>query len=60
VAYADTFHTKRQNFNTVQRYSAFLAGYDEDFPPMYAELVKEFGEPDLAPIAKQYNQKILD
>lgn len=60
VTYVDTFHTKRQHFNTVKRYSEYLAAYDDEFPPIYAKLVKEFGEPDLAPIAKHYNQQILD
>lgn len=60
VAYADTFHTKHQHFNTVKRYSEYLATYDKEFPPIYVKLVKEFGEPDLLPISRHYNQEILD
>jgi uncharacterized protein len=60
IAYADTFHTKRQHFNTTKRYSDFLAKYDKDFPPIYAQMIYEFGEPDLRPIAQMYGQPILD
>ncbi len=58
LCYADRFHSKKPTFND---FNSFLAGLKQTLPHQaekFEAMSKRFGVPDLAVLAKKYNQPI--
>jgi uncharacterized protein len=61
VMYADKFHTKSTppSFVSAASFASAVARFGGDKPARFAELVEQFGEPDLAPLAREYGQAVI-
>jgi uncharacterized protein len=60
VMYADKFHTKSTppTFVTADAYAVDVRRFGADKPAAFAALRREFGEPDLAPLAEAYGHAV--
>lgn len=61
VMYADKFHTKSTPpaFLTADAYAASVARYGPDKAAAFAAMRAALGEPDLAPLAAAYRQRVI-
>lgn len=61
VMYADKFNSKSTTprFNSYESYRAYVARFGEHKQREFDKLAKEFGKPDLTPIAAKYDQPII-
>lgn len=58
LCYTDCFHSKKPTFND---FAAFLAGLKQTLPHQaekFESMSKRFGVPDIAALAKKYNQPV--
>jgi uncharacterized protein len=61
VMYADKFHTKSTppSFLTADAYAASVTRYGPDKAAAFAAMRAALGEPDLAPLAAAYRQRVI-
>jgi uncharacterized protein len=61
VMYADKFHTKASPpaFLTADAYAACVRRFGPDKVAVFAAMRAELGEPDLAPLAAAYRQRVI-
>lgn len=61
VMYADKFHTKTTppKFMTVDTYAEKQRKFGEDKVVLFRQFQKEFGTPDLQPLAKKYHAEVI-
>jgi uncharacterized protein len=61
VMYADKFHTKSTPpaFLTADAYAASVGRYGPDKAAAFAAMRAALGEPDLAPLAAAYRQRVI-
>jgi uncharacterized protein len=61
VMYADKFHTKASPpaFLTADAYAASVQRFGPDKVAVFAAMRAELGEPDLAPLAAAYRQRVI-
>ncbi len=59
IMYADKFHSKAvPQFNSVQWYGQYVRRFGAKKADTFNALVREFGEPDLVPLAAKYKETI--
>lgn len=58
IMYADKFHSKTPQFNTLDSYRQSVRKYGEDKVQKLAELTELFGIPDLELLARKYNHPV--
>lgn len=61
VMYADKFHSKTTppRFVTTASYAAGVRRFGDDKMVRFAALVEKFGEPDLLPLSRRYQQPLI-
>ena len=60
VMYADKFHSKTTppEFLTADTYAARIGRFGPDKAALFAGMVRDYGEPDLAPLAARYGHRL--